>query len=60
MEIMNQNFEWNRNVIRVKGTFYICIPQLYADANDIKKGQVLRLKLLEDGSLAIISKKMKQ
>ena len=48
---MTANFEWRRKVIQIKGTMYVCIPAIYAETINIKKGQELKLKLLEDGSL---------
>ncbi len=53
---MNQDdwVQWRKSLISQNGSLYVNIPKTWVIINGLKKGDQIRVKLLNDGSLKII------
>jgi antitoxin component of MazEF toxin-antitoxin module len=51
---------WRRKVNKIQDSLYLCIPKEYADAVNLRKGDLLRLSVALDGSLRVVPEEARQ
>lgn len=45
---MTKEFVTDRSIIQISDAFYICVPKLWAKAQNIKKGSTVRITAYSD------------
>jgi len=49
-----EDLKFRRKVLRIKDTFYVSVPYLFAEAIQLRGGQYVDIKIQPDGSIKII------
>ena len=53
MTLQLSDLKFRRRVLRIKSTLYVCIPTLFAEADNLAQGSYVEIRILADGSLRI-------
>ena len=56
----SKKLTWKRYIVRVHNTFYISLPQAYAESMQLDKDVEIDLQLNQDGTLTLIPKEVTQ
>jgi len=48
------DLKFRRKVLRIKDTFYVSVPYLFAETIQLKRGQYVDIRIEPDGSIKII------
>ena len=54
MTLVLEDLKFRRKVLRIKDTYYISVPYLFAEAIQLKGGQYVDIRIQPDGSLKIV------
>ena len=53
MPLELSDLKFRRRILRIKSTFYVSIPILFAEADNLDQGSYVEIRILADGSLRI-------
>ncbi len=47
------NLKWKRRTVKIKASFYVSLPVIWAEANNVHQYGSVSIEMLEDGALKI-------
>ena len=47
------NLKWTRRTVKIRSSFFISLPSIWAEANDVHQYGSVSIEMLADGSLRI-------
>jgi len=54
------DLKFRRKVLRIKDTYYVSVPYLFAEVIQLKGGQYVDIKIQPDGSIKIIKEAVEE